>query len=147
MDNTLYKTTEELLQNLNSINSIDILERYLQELNKLNQHVSIAEYFEHLLKENKLNKSEIVRASHLDRTYAYQILQGNRIPSRNKLLALCLAFPLSLKETQYALTINGNSILYAKNKRDAIIIYAINTKQTVLNCNHQLYEKHFEIID
>jgi len=143
----LYKTTQELLQNLTSINSIEVLETYLKQLETLHQFVSISDYFNHIIQERNIKKATIINHSSLDRTYAYQILNGSKQASRNKLLALCFALPLSLKETQYALTINGNNILYAKNKRDALIIYAINTKQSLLDCNHQLYQNKLEIIE
>jgi hypothetical protein len=47
---------------------------------------------------------------------------------------------LNLEETQRLLKIGGGSALYPRNKRDSVIIYAINNAYSVLDCDEILYE-------
>ena len=46
----------------------------------------------------------------------------------DKILRICLAMRLTLKETQRALKLYGMNELYPKNKRDVILIVAIGNK-------------------
>lgn len=71
--------------------------------------------------------AEIIRGSGLDRNYAYQIIGENRKKiGRDKIIALCFSAGMSLDDTNRALRFSKNQELYAKNNRDAAIIYAIN---------------------
>lgn len=49
--------------------------------------------------------SKLISAAQIQRNYGYQILDGRRSPSRDKVISLCLALKLELPETQRALTL------------------------------------------
>lgn len=53
---------------------------------------------------------------------------------------------LNLEETQRALSIAKEGKLYSKDKRDSILIYSINKKQTVLDTNNLLFEMGEELL-
>lgn len=78
--------------------------------------------------------------------YAYQILSGIRTPSRDKLIQLALGMNLELEEVQSVLKYSGNAPLYAHNRRDSIIIFAINKKTTVIDLNILLDSKGENIL-
>lgn len=141
------KSTDELLNVLNGINDTSKLDSYIINMKNTESYPNVGMYFEDLLEEKKLKKSEVILTSQLDRTYAYQIFNGTRIGSRNKLLSLCIAMKLSLEETNRILTLNGDSILYAKNIRDAIIIYCINQQYSLYETNILLEERNAGIIN
>ena len=84
------------------------------------------------------SKNELIRESGLDRTYAYHILNGSRKPSRDKIVALSLAAGLDLTETQRGLELTHEGILYAKNRRDAVLIYAVKNQLSVMAANELL---------
>lgn len=111
------------------------IEEFLSE-NKDEFLVPLSEYLEQLLKEKGLEKAEVIHASRLDRSYAYQIFSGRKDnPSRPKLLALALAMKLELSEVQYLLRYAGHGILYPRNPWDSIVISAIGQRLSVMEAN------------
>ena len=110
------KSTDELLKQLNSCNNID-------------------EYF----KEKCLVKSQVFRKAEVDEIFGYQIFSGRKNPSRNTLIAICIGARFTLNEIQAALKIAGFATLYAKNKRDSLIIYGITHAKSVLEINEMLW--------
>ncbi|MFV0393830.1 MAG: hypothetical protein ACK5LC_05490 [Coprobacillaceae bacterium] len=141
------KKTDELLSVLNKSTTTEQLNEYIEDLKKEVRYPNVGVFFETKIEELNLKKSEIIMNSHLDRTYAYQIFNSTRTGSRDKLLALCLAMHLSLEDTNRALTLNGDNILYAKNIRDAILIYCVNKRLSLYECNILLEQKKQEILD
>lgn len=111
------------------------IEEFLSE-NRDEFLVPLSEYLERLLKEKNLEKTEVIHASRLDRSYAYQIFSGRKDnPSRPKLLALALAMKLELPEVQYLLRYAGHGILYPRNPWDSIVISAIEQRLSVMEAN------------
>lgn len=97
------KSTDELMKILNSKKSYN--EFFEEEVGEL-CFSSVADYLEVLLNEKHLKKSDVIRKSNLDKNYAYQIFNGNKLnPSRNKMLMLAFGMELSLKETRKLLKV------------------------------------------
>ena len=93
-----------------------------------------------------LTASELIREAHLQRNYGYQILDGKRNPSRDKVIALCLALHLNITDTQRALNISQNGQLYSKSRRDSILIFAIEKNLSVMDTNELLFEMNEPIL-
>ena len=137
------KDTSDLLNNLKSSKDIDLfLNGNKQEFITYN----VSEYLSKLIDEYSLSKSEIIKKSGLDRTYGYQILNGKRTPSRDKLIQLAFGMDLSFDDVQKLLIYTGYAPLYAKNRRDSIIIYAIEKRLPVIDLNLMLDSKNEEIL-
>lgn len=98
------------------------------------------DYFFSLPEVNRKDKSEIIKKSGIERTYAYQIFNKRRMPGRDKILELSIGMGLSLKETQRGLKIGNEPILYSRNKRDAIIIFCINEGKSLMATEELLME-------
>lgn len=133
------KKTIELLNVLNSINNKDSLSEYLHKNINTYNNITLQSYFKIILKEKGIKKSDVIIASNINRTYAYQILNGTKKPSRDKIIQLCIGANLNLEETQRALTLGNTNNLYAKNSRDSIIIFAINKGIDIIKTNDLLY--------
>lgn len=135
-------TTDELLKILHSARSISDLEQYTSNLSNLSsKYSSFAEYFHSYIQEHNLSESDIIHESQLHRTYAYQILNGSKNPGRDKVLALCLAAHMSNEETGRALALANLGKLYPRNKRDGIIIFALEQKLSIQQTNELLFEE------
>jgi len=130
--------TEELLDDLLSAPT---LEPYLDKSKNISSR-TLSEYLNDLLNQKSLKKSEVIKHSGLNTTFAYQIFSGDRKASRNKLLQLSFAIKLTLRETQRLLKAGGVNELYCKNRRDAIIIYCINRQMSLEETENILYEFH-----
>ncbi len=86
----------------------------------------LSEYLSALLEARGLTVREAIRACNLDRNYGYQLFNGTRRPTRNTLLMLALALHLPEAEAQRLLKIGARQVLYARNRRDAAVLYALN---------------------
>lgn len=136
----MYKDTDKLLAELNNIASLDdFYKKHAQELNFPNA----IDYLLQRAATRKLTKADLIRKTGLDRSYAYHILAGKKKLTRDKLLTFALAAGLTLTETQKALKYAGERHLYARDKRDWILIYALHQHLSVIDTNELL--THFKL--
>lgn len=133
------KSTDELLKQLNSCNNID---DYFKENSEQLIQTNIADYLYDVFKEKCLVKSKVFRKAEVDEIFGYQIFSGRKNPSRNTLIAICIGARFTLNEIQAALKIAGFATLYAKNKRDSLIIYGITHAKSVLEINEMLFNEN-----
>ncbi|MDO4332135.1 MAG: helix-turn-helix transcriptional regulator [Eubacteriales bacterium] len=137
------KTTDELNHEIKAATDI---EDYLEK-NKENMLThSFPEYLNLLLSEQGLSRADVVRGSLLDRAYVYQIFSGEKIPSRDKLIALAFGLCLSDRQTQRMLRFSGNRELYARDQRDALILFALQRRKKIWEANELLFRHNFTIL-
>ncbi|MEY8314645.1 helix-turn-helix domain-containing protein [Adlercreutzia muris] len=99
----------------------------------------LAPYLNQLLEERGLRRAAVVRAAGLNETFGYQIFTGARRASRDNLLKIAFALGLTLRETNRLLQAGGANGLYCKNRRDAIVIFAITHGYTLQKTEEELY--------
>lgn len=78
-----------------------------------------------LLQKSGMSKATLAKRAGTSEVYLYQILSGMRSPSRNRTICLCIGLSATLEQTQQLLRCSGFAQLYARNRRDAIIIYGL----------------------
>ena len=100
------KTTDELIKVLENS---DNLETYLENNKDNFSNISFTEYLNALMKKYNLSKSQIINNSNIQKNYAYQIFDGSKKPSRDKVLCLCFAIGLHMKEANTLLTQIGRA--------------------------------------
>ena len=88
-----------------------------------------------LLDEKGLTKDQVITDSNIQKNYGYQIFDGSKTPSRDKVIALALAMQLTLDEANRLLHLSNNGILYPKIKRDSIIIFGLENNQKIIDLN------------
>ena len=137
------KSTEELRHEIKSATDI---EDYLKSNRGSLNRDSLPRHLKHLLSEKGISKADVARDSLLDRTYTYQIFSGKKNPSRNKLISLAFGLHLSDEETQTLLKISVNRELYAKDARDAVILFALQHGMSVFETNELLFKHGFEVL-
>ncbi|MDY4976938.1 MAG: protein kinase [Clostridia bacterium] len=130
-------STADLLASMNTY--ADLLE-FFSEHKADFIYVGIARYFDRIIEQKHLKKSDIIRKSGIERTYGYQLLNGTKKPSRDKMIQLCMGAELSFDETQIALKQTGFMELYPRVKRDCILIYAIKSHKTVMETDELLLQ-------
>lgn len=136
------KTTDELLNEIKSSK----LEKYIEHNSQEFSEITLHEYIGNLITERDMKKAKVVARSGLNRIYAYQIFAGKRMPSRDKLMAIGFGLQLNLEEMDKLLCQAGYSPLYARSKRDSIIIYAIVNSKSIFTVNEMLFDNGFEIL-
>lgn len=142
------------MNNIETIHLIDILnniedESSLDEFisNTLNNTIdlTLCEYLEDLFSKKNLSKSTVIKNSDIDRTYGYQILKGDKKPSRDKILQICIGAGFNLNETNKALKLGNCGELYPKSLRDSIIIFGINKNADLVQINELLYNYNLDL--
>lgn len=108
---------------------------------------SLEDYLGDLLALHHKSISDVIHHSLLDRTYTYQIFQGIRKPGRNKIIQIAIALDLDLDETNRLLVIANHHPLYAKDPRDATIIYCIYNNYTISETNDFLISNQLAFVD
>lgn len=132
------KTTTELLELLKK--SSDITTYIKQASEDFISPGTLKEHLDKFLTEKNLKKSDICRLSGLERKYVYDIFAGRRIPSRDKLLAICFAMQLTIDEIQQLLKATNYPPLYARLERDSIILFALQHHLNLTDTNELLYD-------
>lgn len=138
------KSTMELLELLKKSSNIsDFIEKTVDEFI---EEKPLYQYLENLIEEKQLKKSDVIKRSGLDRGYAYDIFAGKKIPSRDKLLAICFAMELFEEEVQSLLKYTGYPQLYARIERESIILFGLQHHLSLMDVNELLYEMNYEYL-
>ena len=137
------KSTDDLLRELAQAESI---EGFIQENRSQLRDISLADYLQQLLTEKQTTKAEVIRRAELNEIYCYQIFSGLKSPSRDKVICLAFGFQLNAQETQQLLKSCGLPFLYAKHRRDAVILFALHKALTVPQTNEMLYDLGLETL-
>ncbi len=93
-----------------------------------------------MMQRRGLSPKDMIRATCIDRSYFYHILNGQKSPGRNIVLRIGLCLQATLNEMNHLLLLAGLSTLYARIRRDALLIYAIQKKYTMDQANDLLVE-------
>ena len=133
-------TTSNLAKVLTNIDSAQEMEQYLELHEVVNSCQTFPEYFRSLTAVREMDTGELIRSSGLERSYYYQVMKGTRSPGRDKVLRLCLAAGLNLRETTRALELSGNAVLYPRKRRDIILTVAVNQMADVDDTNLLLFK-------
>lgn len=136
-------STEELAHEIKSESDI---EDYLEKNRKYMLAHSLPEHLNMLLFQKGISRADVVRGSLLDRIYVYQIFSGKKVPSRDKLIAIAFGMGLSDEETQKMLKLSGNRELYARDERDAVILFALHRKMPISETNELLFDHGLTVL-
>ena len=130
------KSTEDLLEELQNENCK--IDEYLKGNGESFVYDKIKDFWETAIEKSGYSKSNIINKSDFSYCYFYDVINGRKIPSRDKIIRLALALGLSLDECQTALKFCGRSQLYPRIKRDSIIIHGINRKLSIYEVSDKL---------
>lgn len=140
------QTTSRLEGILKSVKDDETVNDYIRRYTAGN-HGTFAEYFNDYMVEEGLDFSEIMEKSNISRNYFYNIVNGDRNPGRDKIIALCIAAGMDYQKINRALKIAKEGVLYPKDERDARIIIAVNNGITsVTEINLILDREGLELI-
>lgn len=137
------KTTEELKHEIKAATNI---EDYLKGNQENLIKSTLATHLETLLAQKGISRADVVRDSQLGRTYVYQIFSGEKNPSRDKLIAIAFGLHLSDEEAQTMLKASTNRELYARDERDAIILFAMQRNMSIFEVNELLFEHGLQVL-
>ena len=143
------KDTNELDKILARAHSSDY-ESFLEE-NKdsiLSETNDFTVYMKQKFKEKNVTQRWVFIKADIPEKYGYRILNGEkRTVRRDVIIRICYAAGFDLRETNRALRKYKMPELYAKDKRDALIILNINNRTgSVLDLNEQLMKYNLKAL-
>lgn len=138
------KSTDELRHEIKSATD---MEDYLTKNREYLLKESLSEHLHILLSRKNLKRADVIRGSLLGRAYVYRIFAGDKIPSRDKLIALAFGLQLTEEETQKMLKLSGSRELYARDERDALILFALQRQMTIMDANGLLLDHGLAVLD
>lgn len=138
MKNSEHKrSTDDLLEVIRN----NPLERSIEDIQGEQINISLRDYLNDFFKTSGVKPSDVMKRTGLNKSYFYALLDGTKVnPSRDVLIRLCFGFEMSLDEAQKFLKTFGAAMLYARNRRDSIIIHAIENKLSIVQCDCNLYD-------
>lgn len=142
----MQKTTEMLI---NEIKNADNVDDFVNANEQEIQGLSLSGYLQELLEKYKLDKSEVFRRAGMsDNNYGYELFRSDeKKASRDKLIQICIGFPLTIEETQKVLRCGKVRPLYPRDERDAYILFALNKGYDLPQLNDLLYEHALELFE
>lgn len=133
MNNQELLTDELLKQIMKSGNPESFLEK------NTFSDITLSDFLNGLLECKNLKRSAVIKDARINETFGYQIFNGQRGASRNKILALALAMGLSVDETQHLLSCANVGCLYCRNRRDALILFCISHEFSLDKTDEELF--------
>ena len=86
-----------------------------------------SDYMKDLIKQKGFTFRKVISLAGMNESYGRQVLSGKKgISKRDTIIRICIASNFSVVETNRALKLYNMPVLYVKNKRDAVIMIAIN---------------------
>lgn len=98
----------------------------------------LGEHIKELIAQKNVTKAKVYRESHIEKRYFYNILDGSKLPSRDYVIRILLTLQVGFGDTQWLLKANNYAQLYAREKRDCVIIYCMNHQLSVNECDDML---------
>ena len=108
--------------------------------------LTLSEYLSQQLYQKDLKVADVIRDSGLTKSYVHQIFNGEKKPSRDKLISIAFGLHLNAEETQRMLKLGGCSELYPRTERDALILFAILHGKNISDTDDDLYERGFDTL-
>lgn len=129
--------TEETLEQILTSPSLENAANIGQDVQR-----NLPGYIQQLMREKGVDQSTLIRNSGLNYNHAYDVINGRNAKgvSRNKALGLCFGARCTPRQAQRLLWHAQCSRLYARNRRDAIIIYCFDHGLTLSAADEALYE-------
>lgn len=135
--------TDDLIKQLKNTTSFErVMERCESEFIE----ADCASYLNELMQRYGVSKKELIIRANLERGYAYQIIRGERAPSRDRLIQLAIGVGATLDETQILLKRGGKNELYPRVKRDAALIFCIEKRYSIIDTQLFLSERNLPLL-
>ena len=137
------KNTDTLQQELMSTHNLD---RFLTENDASFRDVPLQEAIQRIFDEKGMSKAQLAKQSGISEVYLHQLFSGRRFPSRSRLLCLCFGLGATVDEAQSLLQQARHAPLYSRDRRDAIIIFALSHHMTLFEANDKLFTENLDTL-
>lgn len=101
-------------------------------------------YLDVLISKYQKKYATLSKEAGLAPSYVGHIVNGKKDPSRDALIAICIAMHTNLDELQDLLKYAGHAPLYVRRKRDVIIWFGIMKRKTLVEIDQDLYDRGYK---
>ena len=88
----------------------------------------------------------VITKADLENSYGHQLFKGSRKPSRDTVIKLAFGFDADLELTQEMLKYSRTVPLYPRVKRDAVLIYCLKHRLSLLEAQALLQELEMPLL-
>jgi len=92
------------------------------------------------------SKSKIAADSYISEPYMYNLIKGEKHPTRDTVIKLSFGLRLDLETTERLLKLAGHSGFYVRGKRDSILKFAITNGLSIEEADNLLTKHGFSIM-
>lgn len=128
-------STTKLLERLFQAPNINA---YLSDNAEHLQMPAFDQFIRNMCIERSLSRSAVIARSDIPRNYAYQLFNGIRKPSRDKVIQLAFGFGLDVEGAQELLKLARLAPLYPKIPRDIVLLRCLHEKRSVWDAQTML---------
>jgi hypothetical protein len=107
---------------------------------------SFSQYITKLCEKKKEVPERIIRRANIERSFGHQLFKGTKKPSRDTVLQFAFGFEADVDMAQEMLKHSRMSPLYPRVKRDAVILYCLNNRFTIVETQNVLHEMELPLI-
>lgn len=104
------------------------------------------DYLHQLIESRHMKNTEFFMLAGLSESYGYQLLNGKRQPSRDKVIQSGFGLSLDVQTVNRLLKLSEKSELYVKNMRDAILIFSLSNQLSLIEVNQLLDEEGYDLL-
>ncbi|MCL2605518.1 MAG: hypothetical protein FWD90_13675 [Defluviitaleaceae bacterium] len=102
--------------------------------------------FKAFITESGKTKAKIIADAFVSVPYFYNLLRGEKRPTRDIVVKLSFGLGLSLEDSERLLKTAGYGSFYVRHKRDAILKYALENNYNLTETDEMLGKHGFSII-
>jgi len=99
-----------------------------------------------LIMESGKSKPKIAADSFISEPYMYNIVKGEKRPTRDTVIRLVFGMGLSLEIAERLLKLAGHSSFYVRHKRDSILKFAIESSLNLAEADELLGKYDYSIM-
>ncbi len=104
-------------------------EEAMEKIGEVEETLSIAEFFDTLLREACMNRATLLKRSGINPNIGFHVLRGDRVFKRREpYLRMVFALGLTLQQAQRMLSFLKISRLYSLREQDAAILYCLDRR-------------------
>ena len=129
-------TTGQLIEQIRTASSFDRISEIHRDARAPQFHEALFE----MMSAKGFGAKDMIRMTRIERAYFYHLLSGEKSPGRNIALRIGFSLRASLQDMDRLLRLAGVSELYARRRRDAVIIFAVTHRYDMDQANDLLIE-------
>ena len=123
------------------------LQGFLQDNQAELVELNMAQALQALFTTRQMTKAALADEAHMSEVYLHQIFAGRRRLSRDRMMCILFALHASVEEAQTLLKRSGLAPLYARDRRDAVLLHGLAQKLDLYAVDAMLIQERLEPLE